>query len=125
VLQKYLADMDDDELTAPIPDIDLNLNFDREGRFTGFAGCNTFSGRYVTDGIQIIYKDILATQLICDQPAGLMDQEARYLQWLDRTEEYRLVDNGKSLKLIVYVFENNQLVEKVLLQFFDSRAGPQ
>ena len=124
VLEEYRVEIEDKQLTKPIPDIDLNLSFDKDGRFTGFTGCNTFSGRYVTDGTQIIFKDFLVTQLSCELPAGIMDQEARYLQWLERTEEYRLVENDKYLELIAYVIENNQRLEKVLLQFYDLRVGP-
>jgi len=124
VLEEYRAEVEDTELTKPIPDIDLNLNFDQEGRFTGFAGCNTFSGRYVTDGTQIILKDFLVTQLSCEQPTGLMDQETKYLQWLERTEEYRLDQAKQHLEFIIYVIENNQRVEKVMLRFYDLRIGP-
>jgi len=124
VLEGYRVAVEDGQLIQPIPDIDLNLNFDKDGRFTGFAGCNTFSGRYVTDGTQIIFKDFLVTQLACEQPAGVMDQEAKYLQWLERTEEYRLVKNEEQLEFIIYVIENNQRVEKVMLQFYDLRVGP-
>jgi len=124
VLEEYRVEIEDKELIKPIPEIDLNLNFDKEGRFTGFAGCNTFSGRYVTDGVQIIFKDFLGTSLTCQQPDGLMDQEARYLQWLERTEEYRLDPAKQHLELIIYVIENNQRVEKVMMRFYDLRVGP-
>ena len=124
VLEEYRVKIEDKELIKPIPDIDLSLNFDKDGRLTSFAGCNTFSGRYVTDGIQIIFKDFLGTSLACEQPAGIMEQEALYLQWLERTEEYRLDDDEKHLELIVYVIENNQRVEKVLMRFYDLRVGP-
>jgi heat shock protein HslJ len=124
VLEEYRVNIEDDELTEPIPDIDLNLNFDEEGRFASFAGCNNFSGRYVTDGIQIIFKDFLGTSLACEQPAGIMEQEALYLKWLERTEEYRIDEDEKHLEFILYAIENNQRVEKVMLRFYDLRVGP-
>ncbi len=124
VLEEYRVQIEDEELAEPIPDIDLNLIFNKDGQFTGFAGCNTFSGRYVTDGTQIIFKDFLITQLICQEPAGLMDQENLYIQWLERTEEYRIVENDEQLEFVIYVIENNKRVEKVVLQFYDLRVGP-
>ena len=124
VLEEYRLQIEDKEFTKPIPNIDLNLNFDKEGRFTGFAGCNTYSGRYVTDGTQIILKDFLGTSLACEQPADIMDQEAKYLQWLERTEEYRLDQAKQHLEFIIYVIENNQRIEKVMLRFYDLRIGP-
>jgi len=123
VLEGYRVNIDDEELTESIPDVDLTLNFDEDSNFTSFAGCNTFSGRYVTNGIQIIFKDFLGTQLACEQPEGIMEQEALYLQWLERTEEYRLDEAGEHLEFITYVTENNQRVEKVLLRFYDLRIG--
>jgi len=124
VLEEYRVDIEDEELTEPIPDIDLNLNFEKDGRVTGFAGCNTFSGRYVTDGVQIIFRDLLVTQLTCQEPAGLMEQEVLYLQWLERTEEYRLDTADEHLEFIIYAIENNQRVEKVMMRFYDLRIGP-
>lgn len=125
VLEGYRLNLEDKDLIDPIPDLDLNLIFNKDGRqFTGFAGCNTFSGRYVTDGKQIIFKDFLHTQLACQQPAGVMDQEQQYLQWLERAEEYRIVENDEQLEFVIYVIENNKRVEKVVLQFYDLRVGP-
>ena len=123
VLGEYRANLDDEELTKPIPDIDLTLNFDVEDTFTAFAGCNTFSGRYVTNGIQIVFRDFRETKLTCEQPEGIMEQEALYRQWLEQSEEYRINQDDK-LELVMFVIENNQRVEKVLLQFYDQRVGP-
>jgi len=123
VLEEYRAQTEDQVLTKPIPNIDLNLNFEDDGRLTGFAGCNTFTGRYVTDGVQIIFRDLLVTQLTCQEPADLMDQETLYLQWLERTEEYRIGAADEHLEFIIYVIENNQRVEKVMLRFYDLRIG--
>ena len=123
VLEEYRASVDDEELTEPIPDLDLTLNFDEDGDFSSFAGCNTVSGRYVTDGVQIIFKDFLGTQLACEQPEGVMEQEALYLQWLERTEEYR-INQDEQLEFVIFVIENNQRVEKVMLRLYDQRVGP-
>jgi len=123
VLEEYRVNVEDDELTKPIPDIDLTLNFGEDGNFNSFAGCNTFSGRYVTDGVQIIFRDFLGTQLACEQPEGIMEQETLYRQWLERTEEYRLDQAKQHLELIIYVIENNQRVEKVMMRFYDLRVG--
>ena len=124
VLEEYRLKVEDKDLIKPIPDIDLVLNFDKDGKITGFAGCNTFSGRYVTDGTQIIFKDFLITKLSCQQPAGIMDQETLFIQWLERTEEYRVIENDEQLEFIIYVIENNKRVEKVVLHFYDLRVKP-
>jgi len=124
VLEEYRVNVEDEELTEPIPDVDLTLNFDKDGNFNSFAGCNTFSGRYVTNGVQIIFRDFLGTQVACEQPEGIMEQETLYRQWIERTEEYRLNEDKDHLEFIIYVMENNQRVEKVMLRFYDLRVGP-
>jgi heat shock protein HslJ len=127
VLEEYRFVMDDEELTEPIEDVDVILEFTDQGRVEGNAGCNTYEGRYVTDGIEVIIRDVLATQLSCDVPEGLMAQEDIFLNWLERTEEYRIVldeEENEHLELFVYIIENDQRTEKVLLIFYDQQDGP-
>jgi len=123
VLEGYRSNIDDEQLIEAIPGVELTLKFDEVGNINSFAGCNTISARYVTDGTQIIFRDFLGSQLNCDQPEGIMEQETLYRQWLERTEEYRINQDGK-LEFIIYVNENNQRVEKLVLQFYDQRVGP-
>jgi len=127
VLESYRVEIEDEELTDPIKDVDLLLAFDEFGNFAGDAGCNKFTGRYVTNGTDIILSDMLLTKLFCEQPAGIMDQETIYVQWLERAEEYRIVMDNKDnehLEMVAYVLENNQKTEKVLLVFYDQLDGP-
>ena len=127
VLEGYRVEIEDEELTDPIEDVDVLLNFDEDDGISGNAGCNVYTGRYVTNGVEIIFKDFLVTPLSCEQPEGIMDQEALYLKWLERIEEYRIVEDEKEnehLELIVYVMENNERTEKVLLVFYDQEDGP-
>ena len=123
MVQGYLVNIEDQEMTRPIPGVDVRLVFRVDGHMDINAGCNTFSGRYVTDGIQIIFKDILGTNILCNEPEGIMEQEAAVLFMLDRVEEYRINDSGR-LELIRYVRENLKRVEKVLLLFSDLRVEP-
>jgi len=118
ILKGYLADIEDDNLTEAITEIDVRLIFGDNGRVEGHAGCNTFSGRYVTDGVEILFKDILTTNVLCNEPAGIMEQETLFLALLDQVEEYR-INEDKRLELIRYVTEDNQRVEKIILLFYD------
>jgi polar amino acid transport system substrate-binding protein len=127
VLEEYRVAIDDEELTEPIEDVEVILEFTDQGRIQGNAGCNTYEGRYVTDGIEVIIRDVLASKLICDLPEGLMEQEDIFLNWLERTEEYRIVldeDGNEHLELFSYFNENDQRTEKVLLVFYDQQDGP-
>ena len=124
ILAGYLADLEDDELTEPISDVEVNLLFDEGDTFSGNAGCNTYNGRYVTDGTQIIFKGFTFTQLFCEQPEGIMDQEVLYLRLLESVEEYRF-NEDEQLEMITYVTnENNEDEERIILVFEGLRAEP-
>jgi len=124
LLKGYRGEIKDTELVEPIVNVDVILNFDRDGRFSGSTGCNTVSGRYVTDGTGLILKDFLVTQRACEEPPGIMDQELQYLQWLERTEEYRITEDDSRLEFIIYVIEKFKRVEKVVLEYTDLRLVP-
>jgi polar amino acid transport system substrate-binding protein len=123
ILDGYLVNIDDGNLTQPIPGTTVNLVFDKQGMINGNAGCNPYNGRFVTDGMHIAFKDLSISRGICDQPPGIMEQEAQFINWLQRTEEYRIDQNGQ-LEFIFYVMENNQRVEKILMVLYDQRIGP-
>jgi hypothetical protein len=116
-LDEYLADIEDDALSETLPDVTVDLIFEEAGTFNGNAGCNTYSGRYVTDGLQIILTDFSVGLQICEQPPGIMEQEARYLDLLERAEEYRINAN-EQLEFIIYVLNtDNQREEKIILVY--------
>ncbi|MFN2234340.1 MAG: transporter substrate-binding domain-containing protein [Anaerolineales bacterium] len=123
ILEGYLADINDDQLTDPITDVDLELVFNEGGSLNGFSGCNTFNGDYVTDGTELTLENIIATRLSCNQPAGIMQQETTFLALLEDVEEYRFNQDGK-LEFVREVVENNQTVQKVILLFYDQSVGP-
>jgi len=123
VLEGYLVNLEDEELTDPIEDVDILLTFKEEGELEGNAGCNTFTGRYVTDGTDIAFRDLVVTRLSCQEPEGIMDQEALFLQRLEQVEEYR-INEDRQLELIREVIEDNQPVKKAILLFRDIRIEP-
>jgi hypothetical protein len=123
VFEGYLADLGDDQLTEPIPDVDVDLIFEEDFDFVGRAGCNTYSGRYVTNGTQIAFQNITATKMLCTEPDGIMEQEALYLSLMQQAEEYR-INQDNQLEIIRTVIEDDQEVEKVILLFYDLSIGP-
>jgi polar amino acid transport system substrate-binding protein len=112
----YLADIQDADLTDPIPDVDVQLIFNEGGMMEGNSGCNTFTGDYITDGTQLTLENIVTTRLICDQPAGIMEQENAFITLLEEVEEYRF-NQEDELEFIREVMENEQTVDKVILLF--------
>lgn len=120
----YLADIDDEEHTEPIPDTRIELVFDEEDNYNGNSGCNTYKGRYVTDGTKIILTAGMLTQINCEEPEGVMQQEALYIELLQQVEEYR-INEDEQLELIRFVMnENNEREERILLVFDGVQATP-
>jgi ABC-type amino acid transport substrate-binding protein len=127
VLDRYLLDDDDVDLTEAMEDVEVTMKFDGTEKVSGNTGCNKFSGRYVTDGSAIVIDDILNTSIICELPGGLMDQETLFLELLDRVTYYRIVSNEEDqelLEMYITVIEDGQQKEKVLLVFYDQEDGP-
>lgn len=124
ILSGYRAALEDVDLTVPLEGAFIEIVFDEIDGFNGNAGCNTYSGRYVTNGVQIILDTSVLTQIFCEQPAGVMEQETLYLELLQQVEEYRFNADGQ-LELLRYVVdENNSRVEKVLLIFSVVKVEP-
>ena len=47
---------------------------------SGSSGCNTFTGSYTLDGINVTIGPLASTMMACEQP--VMDQEAAFLKAL-------------------------------------------
>jgi hypothetical protein len=127
VLDAYRFDIDDDELTESLDDVEVVMTFDGTDRVSGNTGCNNYTARYVTDGSAIVIKNILPTLILCEQPEGVMDQENLFLELLDRVAYYRIVLDGQNqelLEMFINVIEDGQQIEKVLLVFYDQQDGP-
>jgi len=123
VMEGYLVNIEDEQLTDPIPDVDVQLIFNEGGTIEGNGGCNTFNGDYVTDGTQLTLENIVTSRTTCDQPAGIMEQETAFLALLEDVEEYRFNEDEK-LELVREVIENEQTVVKVILLFYDLSVQP-
>lgn len=65
-----------------------------DGRASGFAGCNGFSGGYHLDGSRLTFSTLAATRMACEQG---MQLERDYLAALEATRSYRLTPQGLEL----------------------------
>jgi heat shock protein HslJ len=54
----------------------------KEGRASGFAGCNRFSGSYQLAGDRLTFGPLLSTKMACERG---MDVESAYLDALAKT----------------------------------------
>jgi heat shock protein HslJ len=76
----------------------LTLTLGPDGRASGNAGCNSFSGTYAFRSRDRIDLGPLAvTRMACEPP--VMEQEARYLSILEAAETYSRYGDG-SLSII-------------------------
>jgi polar amino acid transport system substrate-binding protein len=70
----------------------INANFDNNQNLNGFAGCNTYNGRYLLSGSSISITNLSSSKLECEDPAGVMTQESDYLSALQRAASFRKPD---------------------------------
>lgn len=74
----------------------MTLTFSADGRISGRASCNDYTGSYQQDGQRLIVPDSLAvTRKLC--PPALMNQEERFLSTLTNTLNVSRDANGALL----------------------------
>ena len=61
-----------------------------DGTVSGSAGCNTYFAAYTCDGSFLTCETPAATEMACSGPAGVMEQEQRYLGLLNDATAYRI-----------------------------------
>ena len=81
-------------VNAILPDTQLDVTFGIAS-VGGFAGCNSFSGTYGTNGDVVRISQLATTRLACDQP--IMDQETAVLAALQGVA--RIDSRGTQLNL--------------------------
>ncbi len=64
-----------------------------DGTVRGSAGCNTYGTDYALDESSLIFESIAVTEMACVGPAGIMEQEQRYLNFLGDVTAYRIHGN--------------------------------
>jgi hypothetical protein len=75
----------------------LTVDFSRDGKVSGSAGCNTYSSTYLLQGNLLAITLPMASSKLCSEPQGIMEQEAAFLALLPAVGSYRL--EGDSLFL--------------------------
>ena len=83
----------------------ITLNFE-DGELSGRAACNYYGSPYTLQGSRIQIGMLEQTAMLCEQPAGVMEQEARYMKALagaamQAPAPFRLVDvpGGRRLEI--------------------------
>ena len=76
----------------------LTLAFADGGRLSGAAGCNRYLASYSAEGERITVGAVGGTRRACDQPEGVMAQEAAFLAALERAATLRVEGNRLELR---------------------------
>lgn len=79
--------------STPIPGSTITAAFE-QGELSGSAGCNTYRGAYAVHGERIEITDVAWTLMACLEPAGVMEQEQRVMEFLVGVERFR-IERGK------------------------------
>jgi heat shock protein HslJ len=78
------------------PRVQSTLRVDSDGRASGNAGCNRFTGTASITGDEVRFGPFAATRRMC--PPAVMDQEGRYLAALEATRRFELKDGALRLR---------------------------
>jgi heat shock protein HslJ len=68
-----------------------HLEFHRDGRVTGFGGCNRLAGTYEVDGNRLTLGPLAATKMAC---ADVMDIESAFVEGLGQVQRWQ-IENGR------------------------------
>jgi len=81
--------------TADFARIVPTIEFGADGSVSGFAACNTFSGRFTTEGDQLTLGPLASTKIGCERPASAV--ESAYLGALTGVTTWAIEGDGRLL----------------------------
>lgn len=87
-----------DVISSPIAGTRITLQFGQDVA-RGSAGCNDYGAAYTVQDGGLELGEIERTAEACVQPAGVMEQEERYVDALARVTAYELQDNLLTLRI--------------------------
>jgi len=80
----------------PVAGTGISAQFGADGKVSGSAGCNRYTGTYTTSGNSITFSSPMATtMMMCDAP--VMEQESAYLKALGEAKTYAVKDDQLTL----------------------------
>lgn len=70
----------------------VTLNFGNDGRVSGSASCNNYTGGYTVAGSSLTVTQLVSTRMAC--VPGLGEQEVKFLQTLEKVSRFEVSGNG-------------------------------
>jgi polar amino acid transport system substrate-binding protein len=83
---------------AIIPGTEITAVFGDGGRLSGSSGCGAYSAAYQLNGSSLAVGSLTGSGQVCDQPAGIMQQEALYQTVLAAASGYTLAGNQLTIR---------------------------
>lgn len=63
------------------------------GEMNGSAGCNSYFGSYEVSGQDLTTGQVGSTEMFCEEPEGLWEQEVFFLETLGDAQRYELSED--------------------------------
>jgi len=76
-------------ITSVVLDSHITAEF-KDGRLSGNSGCNNYFASYQVNGNAIQISGAGGTEMFCNEPEGVMDQETAYLKALALAASYQI-----------------------------------
>jgi len=73
-----------------VPETSITMTFSDDGTISGNSGCNSFTAQYNYTGSSITITQPASTMMFCEQPEGVMDQEAAFLAALQSASTWQM-----------------------------------
>ena len=68
----------------------ITMTLDNDGRVSGNGGCNNYSGSYQIDGASLTFGMMIATEMACPEPEGVMETENTFLKMFSKVDSYEI-----------------------------------
>lgn len=81
--------------TADFAHLQPTIEFTADGGVSGFAGCNTFSGSYTTQGSTLTWGPLATTKMACQRPGSAVESD--YLAALSAVNAWKIEPDGRLL----------------------------
>lgn len=77
---------------------EISLHFGTDGRVSGNAGCNQYTGGYQSSSGQLTVSTLATTFKLCPTPDGAMEQEAQYLAALSSAATFEIAGDTLTIR---------------------------
>lgn len=81
---------------ALIPGSEITAQFGEE-QILGNAGCNSYQANYEQSGNELTVLDFVSTEVFCEDPEGVMDQEGEYMALMLQVDRFEIQDDQLTL----------------------------